>query len=671
MEQKRRTILIVDDVELNRAILNEMFHQNYSILEACNGKEALDIIAKENVDIVLLDIVMPVLDGFGVLESLHQQCLIERLPVIMITADTSENVMKKGYNMGVVDIINKPFNPDIVRRRVKNVLSLYSRQENLEELVEQQTKALQNQTAKLIDALSSIIEFKNMESGQHIFKIRILTKFLLQRFVKKYPRYIISPKQIDVISEAAAMHDIGKIAIPDDILNKPSRLTAKEFEIMKSHTIKGCEVANKLKYIRNKEFMGYCLDICRHHHERWDGKGYPDGLKGDDISIWSQVVSLADVYDALTSERVYKPAFSHKKSLDMIANGKCGAFNPVLISCFLENAEYMLKFLNDMTRNDSEYLDYDTNFESRESIVEDRISDRTLQLLELEREKFRIISELSGDIIFDYNVSKDILVFSERFYETFGKETVIKRAFSWIKNSEFVFDDDKSKLFFEFNNSSYKNKMYKTQIRLKTPKGNYEWYEIYIYFIWDIEKYECTTLMGKMTNIDNRYRELEQWKKFANTDPLTGIYNRKGVEEEITRILAIETHQQAALCYIDLDNFKVANDTFGHSYGDKLLIQIANQLKENIRSSDIIGRIGGDEFVVLLRGINSMKDISDKAERLCKTIGKGFCGMDYTISMGIAIFPKSAKSYEHLLYKADKALYCSKNSGKNQYTISK
>lgn len=668
MEKKQRTILIVDDIELNRSILNEIFCQDYMILEACNGKEALEIIAKTKIDIMLLDIVMPVLDGFGVLEYLQQQGLLEYLPVIMITAETSEAAMKRGYNLGVTDIITKPFNPDIVRRRVKNVLSLYSRQENLEELVAHQTKALQNQTRELIDALSTIIEFKNTESGQHVLKIRLITKFLLQRFVKKHSEYIVSPRQIDMISQAASMHDIGKIAISDDILNKPTRLSNEEYEIMKAHTIKGYEIAKKLKYLRNHKFMDYCLDICRHHHERWDGNGYPDRLKGNEISIWSQIVALADVYDALTSERVYKNAFSHKKAISMIVNKECGTFNPELISCFLENEESMFNFLKDISNDDLQASEYDYDFYDEDVLIQ-RVSDRTLKLLELEREKFRIMSEISGDIIFDYNIKKDILTFSDKFNSVFNKNNIIENASLWLKSSRFIFKEDKDKLFVKLKHTSFKNKIHKLQVRLQMPKKNYEWYEIYIHSIWDNENQEFYTIIGKLVNINKQYIELEKWKRFANTDPLTCVYNCKGLSEQISKVLLTETSQKSALLYIDINNLKKANDTFGHLYGDELLVQITNQLKTNIRYSDIIGRISGDEFIILLRDIKNLQSVSNKAKQLCNVVGKKFKGNDYSINIGIAIFPTSATTYEELIDKADKALYKSKKMGEGQYTI--
>lgn len=353
MNNSPKTILIVDDQEINRAILSKIFNKSYTLLEACNGEEALKIIKsdQQKIDIILLDISMPVLDGFGVLEYLKETDRLEHLPVIFITAEDSVVRIQRAYELGVSDVIAKPFHPDIVRRRVENVLALYMKKEHLEETVARQTQSLRNQSLLLADAMSSIIEFKNMDEGQHILRIRLITQYLLQALVKDGYPVNLTADEIQLISEAAVMHDIGKITIPNEILNKPGKLTKEEFEIIKQHTVAGCEVAKKLRFVRSSEYMEYCIDICRHHHERWDGNGYPDGLKGNEITIWSQVVALADVYDALTNERVYKKAFSHEKTLEMIVNGECGVFNPKLLECFLKNSEDMLAFIKKQTNN--------------------------------------------------------------------------------------------------------------------------------------------------------------------------------------------------------------------------------------------------------------------------------------------------------------------------------
>lgn len=340
---KRKSMLIVDDEEVNRFILRQLFEGRYDVLEANNGVQALDIIEEkqDSILMVLLDITMPQLDGFGVIEHMKQRGLASKIPVILITGDNSADSAKRGYEYGTADIINKPFDPSVVSRRVENIIDLYEHKNHLEELVEAQTTKIEEQSRRLkdndnflIDTLSTVVEFRNMESGQHITRIQHFTQVLLRYVMQNEYSLKLMPEHVDMIASASALHDIGKIAIPDAILLKPGKLTTEEFDVMKTHTIKGCEILNNMTYIHDKAYFQYSYEIARGHHERWDGRGYPDGLKGDEIPLSAQVVSMADVYDALVSERVYKPAFPSEKAVQMIMNGECGAFNPKLLDCF-------------------------------------------------------------------------------------------------------------------------------------------------------------------------------------------------------------------------------------------------------------------------------------------------------------------------------------------------
>ena len=337
MNERKNRLLVVDDVELNRMLLTNLFCEEFDVLEAENGREALDIIEQyaESLAVVLLDLVMPVMNGFEVLEEMNRSGIIQKVPVIMITGETDDDKLLTGYGLGVSDLVTKPFNQDIIYRRVHNVIDLYTHKNFLEQEIEEQKEKLANQDKRLrqanlflVDALSTTVEFRNSESGEHVKRIRGLTKALL---VAVQADYNLTMEEIEAIANASALHDIGKIAIPDAVLLKPGRLTDEEFEIMKTHTIRGCEILESLNYIPDKEYYTYCYEICRHHHERWDGRGYPDRLKGDEISIWAQATSIADVYDALTSDRVYKKPYTHEVAVEMIMNGECGAFNPKLL----------------------------------------------------------------------------------------------------------------------------------------------------------------------------------------------------------------------------------------------------------------------------------------------------------------------------------------------------
>ena len=338
---EKKDILIVDDMEINRAILSQIFADRNQILEGENGLEAVQILEerREHIAAVLLDILMPVMDGFQVMEKMKDMGLMEKIPVFLITADSSEESMRRGYQLGAMDIIEKPIVPYFVRRRVESIMELFAARERLSHVVELQGQKLRRQEQEIlnlnysiIESLSTAIEFRSGESGEHVKRIRRLTRLLLEALGRTGKKeYAFSDREIQEISQASIMHDVGKIAISDLILNKPGRLTDEEFEIMKSHTVMGCQVLEQIPQYKNNRLYQYAYDICRHHHERWDGKGYPAGLKGREITVWSQVVSVADVFDALTNKRVYKPAIPVPEAMDMIFTGQCGAFNPELL----------------------------------------------------------------------------------------------------------------------------------------------------------------------------------------------------------------------------------------------------------------------------------------------------------------------------------------------------
>ncbi len=337
---EKKTILIVDDVEMNRAILCATFEDDYNIMQASNGAEALDIIRSHcgELSAVLLDVVMPVLDGFGVLEEMNAMGLKKKLPVFLITAESSQDVLAKGYKMGVMDIINKPITPFFLDHRIGNVIELNDVKNRQDVMLKAQAQEIQELNRSILETLATAIEFRDCESGEHVIRMSAVTLMILKAVNRYYPEYGVPEEELQPIADAAILHDVGKIAIPDNILNKPGRLTAEEFGIMKTHTLRGCELLNSVPKMRQNPIYDYAYDICRHHHERWDGRGYPDGLKGDEITIWSQVVAMADVYDALVSERVYKKAFSHEVAVQMILDGECGQFNPVILDC-LRNVE--------------------------------------------------------------------------------------------------------------------------------------------------------------------------------------------------------------------------------------------------------------------------------------------------------------------------------------------
>lgn len=331
----RDTILIVDDMEINRIILANGFEDSYKILEAESGRKAIDFLnSHTEISAVLLDLMMEDMDGIDVLKTMNTNGLINHVPVFIITSSDSEQQLMDAYNLGAVDVITKPFLMQFLKCRVQNIIELYRHRNMLEQIVNEQIQKLSSLNRSMIETLATLIEFRDCESGEHVKKICSLTEILLTAVCHMYPEYGIRECDIQKIADSAILHDVGKIAIPDSILQKPGRLTSEEFEIMKQHTTKGCEILEQIPNVMDDETYKYSYDICRHHHERWNGKGYPDGLKGDEISIWAQVVAVADVYDALTSPRVYKAAFTHEKAVQMINGGECGEFNPKILAAF-------------------------------------------------------------------------------------------------------------------------------------------------------------------------------------------------------------------------------------------------------------------------------------------------------------------------------------------------
>lgn len=344
-KDEQGVLLIVDDDGVNRMILEQIFADDYVVLEAENGRSGLEEILSgpERLCAVLLDVVMPEMDGMEVLRRLNRERLLDRFPVFLITAEASGQVLKEAYSLGVMDVISKPVVPYMVRRRVQSVIELYQARRRLSRTVENQRERLLRQAEEIIElnqgmveALATAIEFRSEESGDHVRRIHDITKRLLSE--TNLGRGM-SAEEIEEIALASILHDVGKIAVPDAILNKPGRLTAEEFEVMKTHTVQGAELLSRIPQLCRHRGYRYAADIARHHHERWDGRGYPDGLKGNEISLWAQVVSLADVYDALSCKRVYKDAFPREQVLKMIRDGACGVFNPELLRCFFEIEE--------------------------------------------------------------------------------------------------------------------------------------------------------------------------------------------------------------------------------------------------------------------------------------------------------------------------------------------
>jgi len=503
--EKNARILIVDDSEMNRDMLSDMLSDDYDIVEAADGEEALSILKERvyDIDLVLLDIIMPAVDGFGVLDVMKRYHWIDNTPVIMISSETSQSYIRKAFELGVTDYIIRPFDSFIIHKRVSNTLMLYRKQKKLLSALEEQVYENEKNNSMMINVLAHIVEFRNGESGMHVHHIKQLTSILLQNLIEKTDKYHLTENDILLISTASSLHDIGKISIDDKILNKPGRLTAEEFEVIKTHSVIGAEMLNDLHNTHNYPLFDKAYEICRWHHERYDGKGYPDGLKGEEIPISAQVTSLADVYDALTSNRCYKKAFSHEKAMEMILDGQCGAFNPVLLQCLKDCEKQILAEFSDSidTTQDDRLL-----IRATEELVENKISsdkiDFSAHLPIAARDRWNFFSDGSGEIQFEYDAILDVLRLTKYGAKVLGLQELtmhprgLKQGYLGAQNIQTILDAMQSEASLE-----------KPVVKIKkhiSLNGPRRWYEIRIRTLWSNEENpKYTGILGRIIDIND------------------------------------------------------------------------------------------------------------------------------------------------------------------------
>ncbi len=668
MIMQKKRILVVDDSEMNRSILADILDGEFEITEAENGLQAIDILQKESEDflLVLLDIVMPEMDGFGVLEEMNRLKLIDNLPVIMVSAETASSQIERAYELGATDFIIRPFDASIVHRRVVNTILLYAKQKKLISIIEDQVDEKERFNSLMVDILSHIVEFRNGESGLHIQHVRVLTNFLLTKLCEKTDRYPLSETDISIISIASALHDIGKIGIDDHILNKPGPLTDDEYVIMKTHSMIGAKILDSLTMYKDNPLVRRAYEICRWHHERYDGRGYPDGLSGDKIPIGAQIVALADVYDALTSERVYKKAISHEKALEMILDGKCGAFNPLLLKCLSENSEDIRSVLKKPDVNVSRREKRGFNDVLVHSKAGEVASDRTLRLLDYERMKYNFFAAMTEEIQFEYSMATDTLTISPLGAEKLGVEEVVVSPEKSEKLKEIIGGDWFRSLIDMLEKSTPEKPEIRHEKQLHC-NGEYRWHNIIVRAIWTDEiPPKVDGFIGKAVDVHDAHITINELKENATHDPLTDLLNRAEAKAQIERrLLNYPNHKYALACF-DIDFFKHANDTYGHLFGDKVLKTISQKMTHSIRASDICARMGGDEFLIFFEYDT---DINAIIARIFKSLCCNVDKFDVTISMGIAEMTSVGESYEELFHRADLALYHSKQSGRNQYHL--
>lgn len=663
-EGQKYKILIADDSEMNRSILADILENEYEILEAENGVQALEIIEtyQQSLSLVLLDIVMPEMDGFGVLAEMNHKGYISDIPVIMISSESSASSVERAYELGVADFISRPFDALIVRRRVDNTILLYAKQKKLIDLAARQIYEKERQSRLMIEILSHVVEFRNGESGQHIRRVRFLTELLLRHLNQRSEEYHFSQQEIASICTASALHDIGKIAIPEEILNKPGRLTESEFAVMRTHSQIGAQILDNLPIQQKDPLIKTAYSICRWHHERYDGNGYPDGLKGDQIPIAAQVVALADVYDALTSDRVYKKAISHEMAVQMIMEGKCGAFHPLLLSCLTEVADTLKEHLSED--------DFADDPQKLRGVVEELLqreeltaSDRTLRLLEQERMKYDVFASLTNEIQFEYTMTPSMLVLSPSGASQLGVPEVIKDPYHDEKLRSVLpaCELDSLVASLQATTPAHSEVAYDCKLRLENGE---RWFHIIFRTTWSEETMQCTGAMGKAMDIHDSRVKTDDLERKASIDQLTGLLNHASAKKRVEALLSKNPTGKFALAIFDLDDFKAANDTYGHQFGDEVLVRTARRLRRSIRSNDIAARVGGDEYLLFL-------EYTSEPEPTIRRIFSSLCGKcgDFTVSvsLGVALTETVEADYDVLFQAADKALYTVKRGGRGGY----
>jgi len=688
----RQTILIVDDSEMNRAILADMLGGEFNIIEAEDGSEGVAMLQKHGPDIslVLLDIVMPVMDGFGMLQLMNKYHWIEDIPVIMISAERGSSHIERAFELGITDFISRPFDALIVHRRVVNTILLYAKQKKLTAMVAEQIYEKEHRSSLMIDILSHIVGFRNGESGMHVRNVQRITETLLKALVRKTNKYHLTQTDISVISTASALHDIGKIAIPEEVLNKPGRLTEQEYAVMKTHSMVGAQMLEALPlhqdyasiikahsmvgaqmledlpFHQDEPLVKSAYQICRWHHERWDGRGYPDGLKGDEIPIAAQIVSLADVYDALTSERVYKPAFTHQQALDMILNGKCGAFSPLMLECLRDCADELQTAQGRdvlLSRSSRELQNVARELHKHEELT---ASGRTLELLEHERMKYSFFASLTKEIQFEYTTTPPTLILNTWGAEQLDLPETILDPYSNERVQAFISQNDLKIMADALHATTPGSPVVEHDCKLYID-GKERWHRVIARASWSSdEPPRYTGCIGKAMDTHSSRLKLEKLEQQASHDGLTGLLNRAYAKKRIVERMADRPGGHYALAILDLDYFKSANDTHGHMFGDQVLKFIADRMRHSIRGGDIAARVGGDEFLIFLE---YKGDLEPTIELIYDRLAGGsYNDFSISVSMGVASTETTEPDYDALFRCADEALYVVKKSGKGHYS---
>ncbi|MBC8560253.1 GGDEF domain-containing response regulator [Fumia xinanensis] len=662
----KQKILIADDSEMNRFILAAMLEEEYTVIEAKNGLEAVAALQdmEAGVDLVLLDIVAPEMNGFQVLTAVKQHRWGEQVPIIVIWAENSPVCVERAYELGASDYIRRPFEAEAVRRRVADTLRLRAKQKQLVQLIADQIYEKEKTSNLMVGILSHIVELQYGESDLHLMHIQTITEMLLKRLVEKTDRYALSQADISIISAASVLHDIGKISVPGEILNKPGKLTPEEFEQIKSHAAAGARLLRRLPLYQDEPLIQTACEICHWHHERYDGGGYPDGLIGEKIPIAAQAAAIADVYVALIGERVYKKAFSHETALRMIQNGECGQFNPLLLECLNDiSGTLRQEWKVDLLGREFRWKLENTVAE----LLRDNglsASKRIIRLMEEERDKKRFFDSLTKEVQFEYTVTPSMICFSDWGAAYLGLDKVVMDPAGNKLFRDLLGEENLHQLSRAVRQTApqHPDVQHNCQIRMK---GELRWCRVICRTLWSKEEpSQFLGAIGKLLDINEEYTKMLQWQYRASCDMLTGLLNKAAVREKVQQRLLQYPDQRFVMLMADVDRFKEINDTRGHTFGDRVLKYIAKRLKQRIRGSDIAARAGGDEFLIFVQYDENPDAI---VKRVFADLPREYEGHPVSVSMGAVTTIGAGRQYEVLFHRADQALYAAKNAGRGRF----
>ena len=695
------TILIVDDDFFQRSVLTEQIlteqgdNDNFHIITADNGQEAIDILKErhQEISLVLLDIWMPDKDGFDVLIEMNQMDLREVIPVIVLSADR-ENATK-AFDLGAFDFIEKGENSRIILQRMQNALKIYSTFEDLKEYARVEISARERNSDVIIAILSSVIAQVNHESGAHILPVKAYTNLLLNK-LKEKGLIDYTDNDIKIITQASSLHDIGKVNIGPGILNKRGVFTQSERNAMEKHSELGSAILDQMETYKDDKLVEAAKTICRYHHENWDGTGYPEKLEGREIPIEAQVVALADRYDALRSDRVYKPGYEHDDTINKLKEWHGKNFSPVLWEIFDENADE----LNRISQLPLSSFEINVEREAQEMIgeiikknfapairdldspmsAEEQYNNNYQQLLEQmleERNKYKFLSSISNEIQYEYKIKPDgtsIMEFNDEAAKILHLPIKIENPFTNEKFKDTFTQENMEHIISLLNSSvhSESEDVIEDEMELVVD-GDKKWFHFYILPTWtyveETSSYIRTGSIGKLVDSHENHQKMDELYQQATHDGLTGLLNKKAARSLIEEQIKTRPELGYALLIIDLDHFKEANDTYGHLFGDEVLQEFARRLVKSTRTGDIVARIGGDEFMLcsMVKG----EETRPLTRRIYESIIGPYKEFNIGTSIGVATTEEVGNDYDELILHADEALYVAKKAGRGQYAFYK